>query len=798
MPSERTSFFSRLRPSPDASETAPPAYTAEDNTTQPPGAQGGPSNATDLEAEAANLTAAFDNLSLSNTPGDPTVDSCLAHLKLLFAIQWMKEDVGFSDGLWGLWDSNAGPIDPILKARPEKEKAREKKDEKGGEEAQEPSVEEKLRNKNLEMLSKIREKRWALFVARAVDRYEAWWEALKKMTDAVPLCEADMVSRESLTYAGFPSNPSPFFKWQESMLPPLDVLMVWHTHMLNPRAFLEDAILAGMRDFWAIGLPWDLVNKAIDTDFNYNVSPECKSFWSGMTGRAWENPNDPMSKTIRCPRCSTDVEVPWTTCEVPENRISEIFDNYSGQGYGDSQFSFPCTKCSVCLRKELLAVDKFIRDHKLLLGPSNRPMPGTILDPKTGRPTAPPPARMPHTFPNRMLKSGCAAIRSTITSIVTSRSNWNPSMEDVRQAIDAALAEKDSAKTIDKMTTGGRYRLPAASRVAVRKMMSRYWENCSMFALDLSGAVMRQGVFVEKMCQLDWLHSPSARDTMARLLVKYRRFMGILTERPGNIAVPTLDVDLAWHTHQLDPTRYYAFTVNRGGRFIDHDDKIAENTLSEQFEWTSKVYQELYGEVYSECTCWYCESIRSSLVSSVGRALGVSKQGKVAETFHKSGAASLHPPSSSAHISAHPAVLPRTRGFVNALDPDAVTAGLNASHNRKLDMAYRKARDRAKKKGREPPRREEVYYDHWGYPYLYAAPYAYPLWWTPGLYYGWYPGYVAACATGAYGGCCNGTCGGGVAAGACGGAGGCGGAGAGGDGVGGGCSGKRSPTSLMR
>lgn len=377
--------------------------------------------------------------------------------------------------------------------------------------------------------------------------------------------------------------------------------------MLNPRAFLEDSILAGMRDFWAIGLPWDIVNKAIDTEFNYNVSSECKSRWTEMTGRAWENSNDPMSKTIRCPCCNTNVEVPWTTCEVPENRTSDDFEDYSGQGYGDSQFGFPCTKCSISLRKELLSVDKFIRDHKLLLSPANRPMPGTILDPKTGLPTAPPPARMPHTFPNRMLKSGCAAIRSTITSIITSRTSSNPSMEDVRKAIDAALEEKDSAKTIDKVVGGGRYRLPSSSRIAVRKMMSRYWENFGMFALDLSGAVMRQGVFVEKMCQLDWLHSPSARDTMARLLVKYRRFMEILTDRPSNIAVPTLDVDLAWHTHQLTPTRYYAFTVNRGGRFIDHDDKIAENTLSEQFEWTSKVYQEMYGEVYSECTCWYCE-----------------------------------------------------------------------------------------------------------------------------------------------------------------------------------------------
>ncbi|KAI1025293.1 hypothetical protein LB505_009619 [Fusarium chuoi] len=29
-------------------------------------------------------------------------------------------------------------------------------------------------------LSKVREKRWALFVARAVDRYEAWWDSLPR------------------------------------------------------------------------------------------------------------------------------------------------------------------------------------------------------------------------------------------------------------------------------------------------------------------------------------------------------------------------------------------------------------------------------------------------------------------------------------------------------------------------------------------------------------------------------------------------------------------------------------------
>jgi hypothetical protein len=139
-------------------------------------------------------------------------------------------------------------------------------------------------------------------------------------------------------------------------------------------------------------------------------------------------------------------------------------------------------------------------------------------------------------------------------------------------------------------------------------MMSRYWENFSPFALDLCGAVMRQGIFMEKMTAIDWLHSPSAAITMQRSVQKYMRFLAIIERFPTQTVVPTLDVDLAWHTHQLCPQDYYTFTVDMTNKFIDHDDKINEAKLSDAFEWTSKKYQELYGEVYSECTCWYCES----------------------------------------------------------------------------------------------------------------------------------------------------------------------------------------------
>jgi hypothetical protein len=171
------------------------------------------------DAENANLTGAFENLTLTDRPVDPNVETCLAHLKLLFAIQSMKEDVGFSDGLWDLWDAHAGPVNPVLRGKPEKLKGKEK--EPREKEEAEPSVEEKINDKNLETLSRIREKRWALFVARAVDRYETWWKSLMRMLPGRPLSEADMDKINSPAYAGFPRDTNAAMAWTEFMLPPL-------------------------------------------------------------------------------------------------------------------------------------------------------------------------------------------------------------------------------------------------------------------------------------------------------------------------------------------------------------------------------------------------------------------------------------------------------------------------------------------------------------------------------------------------------------------------------------------------
>lgn len=281
----------------------------------------------------------------------------------------------------------------------------------------------------------------------------------------------------------------------------------------------------------------------------------------------------------------------------------------AGTGYGDRDFSWPCDGTCNVLGHDVLAVDRLKRDMESLRY-RDFPMGGTILTPSTGMPDGATVDNWDNrfnTFPNRLVQT--AALEEVSAVLGSSK----PTMDLVKKVIEKIIKDKDqvkkaNTKTVKGNTVTGNGTLAKQERMAVRKMMSCYWGNSSIFAIELGSAVVRQSVFVDKMCNIDWLHSPNARETMERLIKKYQRFMSIISENPKRTAVPTLDVDLAWHTHQLSPKSYYEYSVRKCRKFVNHDDKLEEDTLATGFEWTSKTYQKMFHEVYSECTCWYCES----------------------------------------------------------------------------------------------------------------------------------------------------------------------------------------------
>jgi hypothetical protein len=115
-------------PGPPPTKEAPPSYAQSDPI--PP-------------EQVAELNSAFATLNLTTqNPEFPTADQCLAHLKLLSAFHALKEDVGYTDNLFGLSDSRCEMLEG------------QKRDE---------------------ALARTREKRWSLYVARAVERFEEWW-----------------------------------------------------------------------------------------------------------------------------------------------------------------------------------------------------------------------------------------------------------------------------------------------------------------------------------------------------------------------------------------------------------------------------------------------------------------------------------------------------------------------------------------------------------------------------------------------------------------------------------------------
>lgn len=69
------------------------------------------------------------------------------------------------------------------------------------------------------------DEQWAVFLERAVYRFELW--ATKVIVSSTSTADGPVTKSRELA---------------PNELPPLDVMMVWHTYMLNPRTYYEDTL----------------------------------------------------------------------------------------------------------------------------------------------------------------------------------------------------------------------------------------------------------------------------------------------------------------------------------------------------------------------------------------------------------------------------------------------------------------------------------------------------------------------------------------------------------------------------
>lgn len=143
------------------------------------GASGGKADGRD------NVATKLGSLTLSDgSPASPRPDTCLAHLRLLHAFDKLKQSIGYQDGLWNIWDNRASAS-----------------------------------GNHIDVLSELREKRWAVFLARAVDRYGEWWQSLGLSM----LKESQMMEENGERYERFVQGRP--LAWTRNDLPPLGEYM---------------------------------------------------------------------------------------------------------------------------------------------------------------------------------------------------------------------------------------------------------------------------------------------------------------------------------------------------------------------------------------------------------------------------------------------------------------------------------------------------------------------------------------------------------------------------------------------
>ncbi|PLB45996.1 hypothetical protein P170DRAFT_439690 [Aspergillus steynii IBT 23096] len=126
---------------------------------------------------------------------------------------------------------------------------------------------------------------------------------------------------------------------------------------------------------------------------------------------------------------------------------------------------------------------------------------------------------------------------------------------------------------------------------------------------SLIDQIQRQVSFVEKMDAQLWIRSPAVKGTLGRGIERYEKFLQLLKLYPKKSLVPTLDVDLVWHTHQCSAGRYREAMLERVGRFVNHDDRVGKGVVRNGMQYTAEVFGLRFGQKYEVCLCWDCEAI---------------------------------------------------------------------------------------------------------------------------------------------------------------------------------------------
>ncbi|KAJ3365546.1 hypothetical protein GGF31_008511 [Allomyces arbusculus] len=335
-------------------------------------------------------------------------------------------------------------------------------------------------------------------------------------------------------------------------LPPVDVAMFWHAHMLSPIRYADDVHRFYSPDLMQISFPLMRLVK-VQMGQNSDDLAFSRQFWAEHLPAdmpydltlADVDQTKAVGKVV-CPQCM--VEQMWPMADYAAFRL-----------HGQEQ---SCKSCTASFTAEHVAVSRFLT--LVMRVPAMR-LAGTLMHPKTLMITGTHRGIM-HDLVELFDKDLWALHMAALPTL--------PTWADVKTRVFAPIM----AAKADALV------MPENKAQLMQVLKAHEDVTMGPWSMDMIRAVRRQSRFSAKVAAIATQGACALHHFHTEALVQYPKFLGAIATQPKHGSVPTLAIDLAWHTHQLHPAIYAQQTCALTGRVINHDDsddKVSEAQVAE-------------------------------------------------------------------------------------------------------------------------------------------------------------------------------------------------------------------------
>lgn len=376
----------------------------------------------------------------------------------------------------------------------------------------------------------------------------------------------------------------------------IDILMVWHTYMLNPTDFEGDRWRVAFKLPDAFPLA-DVVKRIDKTTYVYQrhefvpVAPSEKH--DGDTAFV---PPPPAYETharhlIEIHPVETKVRIKCFFCKREHD--VPLVGTPDSPGYATTKLYYRCTNCFRYITHEKLKIRRLCDD--LVVARRGNTCLAGISDFKFGR--------------SCLTVSQCLAGTAWSMTAAQLGDYMGWSFSGIRTYVLAQAIKDRRLRPLRDQKYWGKS--PKQFRRNMRASLSaigKAYADTELFAsLNLAAATQRQASFISNMERIGWLDigrwDQGEFYLLQKAAARYHAFLDLMRAHSGAFLSPTLDIDLAWHTHQLQGSKYGRETQQFLGRTLNHDDKVADVRLKMAYDDTATLWAKRFGVPYSGCGC---------------------------------------------------------------------------------------------------------------------------------------------------------------------------------------------------